>query len=77
MPDPLKLAEEIEQADDPDCAETPFLLFERHRKLVAAALRLAELTLRVEDDTAGVGGSMIENSQYDAIAAYRAAREGK
>ena len=42
MTDPPKLADEIASEDDPDCAATPFLLFERHRRLVAASLRLAE-----------------------------------
>ena len=38
MIDPIKLAEEI---GDPDCIDTPFMLFEKHRCVVAAALRLA------------------------------------
>ena len=67
MTDPPKLAAEIASEDDPDCAATPFLLFERHRRLVAASLRLAEEWCAPDREFSAV--------KLDAAArAYRAAR---
>lgn len=69
MTDPAKLANEI---GDSDCAEFPFMLLERHRRLVAAALRLAEAAGNFEDESIGVRSYFVANNWTDTVAAYDA-----
>ena len=83
MTDPLKLADQAETCANlvrdrgaDDLAFVQLALSEQEARLLAAALRLAEWRLRVEDETCQAGGSVQENAEAEALDAYRKAKDG-